>query len=279
MKTIREAGVLLLGGLLALSLLLGGCSGDDATGVNDEEYTPTAEDIDDSAQDFAVALADPEEGMLALWLGMGDIGFDGETAPMKPAGPVAVADTSFQRGPFTITIDRTFYDADGNPSEEYDSSSTVRMTRVLTLVGTRETFRRTASVDHWDSLAVDGIAPGDTIRTRSGEGRRTVSATFQARWRPVDRTFNAEHEWTVNDMQVNVDRVTYPFPLDGSIDVHTTMERVITSPMRTVTVEVEVQFTVSFDGTRYAEVVVVDGPTYWIDLVTGEIYRERPDQP
>ncbi|MBD3166280.1 hypothetical protein GF324_06760 [bacterium] len=272
MKTHR---VLLLLALAAMLAFVVACD-EDTTGNDTEFAEPTTDDMDDTAEDFAATLADPETGIITYWEseGLSDGGF----ASMKEGTVPQVADTSFERGGITITIDRTFYDIEDNPSEVYDSSSTVRMTRLLTMEGERTGARRSATIDHESFIDVTGMASDDTVRTINGNGSREVSSTFQARWRPVQRTFEAVHTWQEHDIERHVDRRANPYPLSGSITGATDIVRSAERGNRTRTVEVNVEFTVTFDGSRYAMVEIVDGPTYWVDLDTGLAYRERPDE-
>ncbi|MBC8478280.1 hypothetical protein H8D51_01925, partial [bacterium] len=230
------------------------------------------------AEEFANVLADPDEGLLFLW-DDGDAGFTSTPVISKDNTQPVVDDTTFEHNGLTITIDRTFYDEAGNPSEEYDSLTTVRLTRLRTVVGTIQRPRRTATIDHEGFIEVDGIAPDDTLRAINGEGHRNVESEFSSWWRPQHRTFIGEYTWSINDVLRMADREEYPYPLSGTIDATNHSIMTVETPNGSHTREVDIALTVSFDGSRYAEVTMDNGFVYWVDLETGQVYFDDPNGP
>ncbi len=261
--------------ILITGLIIVGCSSEDDP-VSPDEYTVENDDYFDVAEDMAATLASPDEGMLGLWRDMDNF----TNPPMGQNGKSFekdVMDTTFVRGPFTVTIDLTFYDADGNPSEMYDSLTTVRMTAEHQMEGTLQGLRRSMTIEHESSDELDGIAPDDTICTLNSQAVRRVSGSFMPLWRLQERDWSASHHINVEDLSWHDNEVDYPYPLEGVIDAETNFEREVTGFGAIRTYQVTVASTTTFDGTRYAMIEIDNGPTFWIDLDTGEAYRERPD--
>ncbi len=272
---MKKHWLLLLSGALIWGLI--GCAESDnltnngSTEISEDHYA-------DVAEEFANVLSDPEEGILFLWDDNGG-GFNAEPLDSKDDQFPAVDDTTFQHNGLTITIDRTFYDDEGNPSEEYDPETTVRMTRLRTVVGTIERPRRYAIIDHEGFIDVDGIAPYDIQRTINGDGHRNVESHFSSWWRPQHRTFIGEYTWTINDVVRLADHTVNPYPLSGTIDATNHSIMTVETPHGEYTREVDLALTVTFDGTRYALVEMDNGLFYWVDLETGQVYFEDPNGP
>lgn len=254
-----------------------GCSHDDGDSLVGSTDGASEEDVDMAVDGFAATLADPEEGLLPLWgeainppMQSSDTGKPGVTQDY------AVLDTLIrERGGLTMTMIHLFYDAEGNEYQHPDSL-TVRMTRDLTIEGTVEGPRRSVIIDHTGFLEVEGLARGDTIRTLNDEGRRHVEGTFQANWRDLSREWNVDHAWTATDMQFHIDRFHYPFPLQGVVTVTSEVHRSTSGPNGDRSEDFEIEYTVTFDGTRYALVELSDGRTFYIDLTRGRAHRHRP---
>jgi len=230
------------------------------------------------AEDFAATLADPDEGTLDTRAEMDFMPRSRMVEPPEERAPVS-RDTTFIRHGLTFTIDITFYDVNDIPSEEYDSLTTVRMTRLMTITGSHEGPMRQATLNHESFLERNHIAPEDEIHIINGNATSTVTSHFDAIWRNVTRDFQAQHSWTREDIQIHTDRELHPYPLSGTITGHTVITRTIVRNNRNVTETVEVGFTMTFDGTRYARMEMDDGTVFWIDLDTGIAYRERPGEP
>jgi hypothetical protein len=268
---MKRKTILLLAALGLLNLFA--CTQDDsptaALQISDDEYA-------DAAEDFGATLAAGNEGFLTTILSesTGTENLDG--GPLARKGAPVVQDTTWEHNGLTFTVDRTFYDAEGNPSEVYDSLTTVRTTRHLTITGTIVRPHRTATIDHDGFIDRTGIAPDDTLSTINGFGEREVTSVFQPRWRPTIRHYHGFHEWTINGLKVARDREIYPWPLEGTIAGHTVSQYEIEHPNNIHTRTVDITFTVTFDGTQYAHVEIENGPEYWVDLSDGTVYFDPP---
>lgn len=239
---------------------------------------PTSDDYDDLAEDLGATLASADDGVLDT-RPMMDFDSNLNDIPAPPGDQPVCHDTTFQRNGITITIDLTFYDAAGIESEVYDSLTTVRMTREMTIEGTIEGFQRTATINHHSLLERDHIAPSDTVSIINGTATRMVSSTFMPRWRPLERHIEAEHHLSKNQILVGRDRELYPYPISGTIEGNSTITRSAERFNDHREATLEIGYTLTFDGTRYARMEMDNGFVYWIDLDTGESYRERPDEP
>ena len=266
--------------LLVIAFAAIGCSEDSASPVNDTEAMTVIEQ-EDVADDFASTLADPEEGMLPLW--MGDLsGVPTASIDPKDGDVSSVADTVVRENRFlTITRIRNFYDADGNMSDSYDSLTTVAVERLFSLVGTRVSpdSSRNMTINHQDSTWVDGIQPDSELHTINGEGTRHNEGSFESRLHDASATMTSDYAWTVNDLEISTDRETNPFPLSGTIDVAGETYHYRTGPRGEIERSHTISLTVTFDGTQYALVTMEDGTEYYIDLTLGRPHRGRPDGP
>lgn len=268
---MRKYTWLLLTGFLAMGVI--SCADKNPAGSTDETEI-TEDQYSDVVEDFAYALTDSDEGIIALNDYSGD-GLENATVNTKGGYP-EVADTTFEHNGLVITLDRTFYDVEGNESEVYDPETSVRMTRYRSVTGTITRPRRTAIIDQEGLRDVVGITPEDEVRTINGEGHRDVESEFTSYLRPVTRTFVGEHNWTITDLERHIDQETNPWPLSGTIVDENHSVMTIERSNETITREVDITLTVSFDGTQYAQVVTDNGLTYWVDLETGEVYYEHP---
>jgi len=264
--------------LIVFAYLFAGCSEDNNSAPLNELNGLTEADFIAASEDFTEALVDEEEGMLHIWE-EAQPGHGEDVEWFGRGGFHILPDTSVHhRFDHTVTIIRTFYDAEGNPYEEYDSLTTVSMDRVLMIEGERgPRLGRTSSFTHWDSMRVDGIAPDDEIRTLNGIGNRNVESEWVSRNGEASRSFSGSYSWTVENLTHNLDRETYPYPLSGEIDV--AIERIHEGSGRggERSHSVSFAFTVIFDGTQYAQILKDDETSFWVDLLTRIRYDERPE--
>jgi len=259
-----------IGALFALS----GC--DQARNpMSDTSGGATYDDRSDAVEDFGATVAGQDEAMPEMW-GTESGSPNGTAVAAMVREIPRICDTTYYRHGLTITIDRTYYSADSQASEKYDPETSVWVTRHVTITGTWNGLLRSAAINHDGTVRVDGIAPNDTIRILNGTGKRTVESKFEAKFRKMQRTVEATHSWQIRNVRFNRDRDTYPYPLSGSISVETIIKRKMVKNYRTVTVDIDVDYTVFFDGTEYAKVVVVDGPNFWIDLKDGSCDDDHP---
>jgi len=236
--------------LLLAAIMFTGCSSDDDP-AGPDDYTTTDDDYFDVAEDMAATLASPDEGMLFLWRDMNNFTNPPQIDNSKDHEK-AVMDTTFVRGPF-------------------------RMTANHQMEGTIQGIRREMTIEHQSNDELDGIAPGDTICTLNSQAVRRVSGSFLPLWREQQREWSASHHLDVENLSWHDNEEEYPYPLEGIIDAETNFEREYSGFGATQTVQITVASTTTFDGTRYALIEIENGPTFWIDLDTGEAYRERPD--
>lgn len=275
MKYFNKNDTLVLVLLGLLFACISGCSDDEEAPISQSEALSTDE-LEVAVEDFGVVVADPVEGILTLW--MDNLDASGAEYLPELKSMHTTTDTVIIRENLTISIDLTFYDAEDSESEFYDSLSTVRMTKNVTIEGSRENARRMTTLNGSNYHDIRGIAPVDTIRTIDGSGTRIVESTFEGRLREVTVTFSGEHDWIANDILISSDREMNPYPLAGNIEAIETIYRRIDLPNGSRTLELETSFDVAFDGTRYAEMYIVDfDRTYWIDLENGAVYRVRPE--
>ncbi len=266
---------------ILLIAIMVGCSNEDSGLVSIEVPFPDnieVEEMDDVADDFSAMLADPEDGLIYTW-SEDQINMDGGMLLPDMIKNERVTLDTVIRGDMTIIRNRVFYDVDGNESEAYDSSSTVGVIRFFSIEGTRENergdFARSVTIDHESSVDVNGISPEDTIRTHNGTGTRETSGTMSGGLRDVTRNFDVSHEWSSNDVQMHKFRHANPYPLSGTVDVSSVIHREMTRGDSTRIVDIDVAFTVEFDGTRWALVTMEDGTEYLIDLRERRAHRRQ----
>src|SRR6266850_1427205 len=158
---------------LATALLaLGGCGkSSDVTGLG-AAAQQTADDI--AVQVGAAASADG--GGL-----MTEIEGTNSTVPMasRPVTffGVAASDTTFARGPFTITLDRTFYDVDDTMLQQWDPSA-VRAVIDSWVRGAVTGLRYQATVGRTGVLNVNGLAAAVDTLLFDGTATDTTDARF-----------------------------------------------------------------------------------------------------
>jgi hypothetical protein len=253
--------------IIAAAMVTAGCSDHDTlSNAGDSELTET--DIDVMTEDLAVTLADEQEGVLTDYTSLAVTGSSLKTMS-------SIADTGEQnRGTLTVTRVRVFYDAEENASDSYDPQTSVAMERMLWINGTRTNVRntRTATIDHFDSVYVSGIAPADTIRVLNGAGHRQVISEFVSIDSSRTHSFEGEYDITVTDLTVEKEN---PYPLDGEIATDIYRHRMISTDGVEREVTVELSTTVLFDGTNIAVVVLPDGSERYIDLDGGRLYLRR----
>lgn len=273
MKDLRRPLMMFL---LAGALVAVGCSESDNPTTTENQLT--SEDIAVITEDFASTLADGEEALLTDWTDVQVSGASAaQTLTVSSVGEyTTVQDTGQQnRGNLTIERIRIFYDADGNASDSYDPTTTVAMDRMLTIQGTRTNMRdtRTVTMLHTDSTRIDGIAPSDTIRTLNGEGAREVTSEFISMDSSKTRSFEGNYAWTVSGLKVEK---LNPYPLEGEVSVNAYRHRLVTNDGVENEVTVELDFTITFDGTNIAVMTLSDGTIYYIDLDEVRLHQIRP---
>ncbi len=279
----RTVLILTLLTAFAFSALFTGCSEDASSPLSNDEATAAASDEDYSiiAESIALELSDSEDGLMAMYNPLPPMETPGGGDPANPDDFCRdfnnLRDTTFTHGPFTTTIDVSFYDADNNPSEVYNPETSVRMNRELTMTGRHEDDRREVSVDLASTMDMANILAVDTIRVINDDGVRDESGWMLGRWEDQERTWEAHHEWQSDDVNVHVDHEEYPYPLSGQVHHYTEMEKTISMGNSTRTVTVEVGSTITFDGTEWALVEMDNGDEFYINLNNGGFHpHHRP---
>jgi len=236
------------------------------------EIFPTYDEQVDTAEDLALLLADIQEGMLEIWVN--DLP---APAPLPaPSGLNRILsvcrDTAFVIGDLTYLFDRTFSTKDSIAHEEYDSTRSVWVDRRIVIKGDREYSTRKVNIDHVGVVVVDSIAPKYTEQSYGGWGHREVKSSFKSKYRSVWRNYNAQHQWAYQKIPFHRDRASSPYPISGKLDIHTVVHRI----SGTKTTDLLVTSVITFDGTRYAKMLVQNELEYWIDMENGISYDKQP---
>jgi len=256
------------------TLLVISCS-DKADNPTSPNYTTTEDDYADASEDAGSAVADPDEGFLSMFEANAENSM--QPGESKGGNGFQVADTSYSHNGLLFTWDKTYYDADSNASEAYSSETTVRVFSGMSVVGTIVRPRRTAEIDQSGYVNITGVTPGDAVLSINGSIRRSVSSEFQAGWRGVRKEFSGTHTWTIVNLQLGRNRLLFPYPLGGEIRGTADFTRIQVTPGRTKTVTVSMEYTVSFDGSRYGRMRFLSGMEFWVDLASGECHKDDPD--
>lgn len=273
-NTMKSKYMFLLLFLFAIGIAFTGCSekSENPTGA---AYTATEDDYSDASEDAGSTVADPDEGLLTIMSGGG--GNSGFSTDGQSGSFPEISDTSYYRHGLQIIQDQTFFASDSSSSETYNPVTTVRIFSGMTIQGTITKPRRTAEIDQAGYVNITGVTPEDAILTFNGSVRRTVSSQFQAGWRGVLRTYNGTHQLTIVNVRIGRDRLFYPYPLSGEIRGTARFTRVKILPNgREKSVSIDTDYTIVFDGTRYAEIRMFAGMSFWLDLTDGECHKERP---
>ncbi len=270
-NTLSKCGIAVL---FLAGLVMWGCS-DSSNNMVGPSDSLTSPQRDALAEDFSSTMAAPDEGMLPAWIQM-----DASGGGLSSPGPQGSLDDTltFTWNGFTVRRVRNFFDSTGAMSPTYDSTTSVRMDRLLWITGTHTSVsgRRTVTIDHFDSLMVTGIQPSSDVFTLNGDGTRSVQSHFTSRFDQNTKDVNADYAWTVTNVEISRNLMAHPYPLSGSIAVQATVHATQQNPGRLFDRTVHVSFTVTFDGTQFAELVFADGTHYFINLGDGECDHTRP---
>ncbi len=254
-------------GLAALGLGLGGCGkSSDVTGVG-KAAQQTADDI---AVEVGAATGVDPGGMMT------EIEGTSAAVPsaLAPVGleSVMAADTTFTRGPFTIALERTFYDVDDNVLQAWDPSATravvsswvrgaITGARYQATVGRSGTLDVNGLAAALDTLVFDGTAIDTTdARYTSLDGSRTVDVHVQATRLLVGVR-------TLKNRDVN------PWPLTGTATWRLSVDKFAEGPRGGLEAHYDAVVVASFDGTSTADVVVSGRYRYRLNLQTGAVAR------
>ena len=266
MKRISAGGILAVW-FAAATIVLGGCG-------KSSNVTGLGAVAQQAADDLAVqvgASASADNGGL-----MTEIEGTSSAVPMavQPATieGVAAADTTFARGPFAITLERTFYDVDGLELRQWDPSA-VRVAIGSWVRGSVTGVRYQATVGRTGTLDVNGLAAA--VDTLVFDG--TATDTTDARYTSLDGLRTVDVHVLATRVLAGVralkNRNVNPWPLSGTATWNLSVDKYANGPRGGIEVHYDAVVVVEFDGTQYADVTVNGRYRYRMDLQTGGIAR------
>lgn len=249
---------------MAAVLVLSGCSDNPTEPQNDL----TAQDADMMAGQLAASLASGNGGAMV------EIEVARERAVSGAASggfPAAAAETTFTSGSLTYSLAITFFDAGGVELPWYDSTA-VRMVLESRASGSFSSPEYSAVLGHSALHDVTGIEPASDRLTFHGESRDTVDADF------TDESSGVlSFDWlSAGDWEAVValkDAAANPYLLSGRLLWSAVVDIVGIRDGKQATAHYEVSAIVTFNGTRYPE-IVIDGTHHYVaDLETGAVQR------
>ena len=253
---------------LATALLaLGGCGkSSDVTGLG-AAAQQTADDI--AVQVGASASA--EGGGLMTEIEGTNSAVPMASRPVTFFG-VAASDTTFARGPFTITLDRTFYDVDDIMLQQWDPSA-VRAVIDSWVRGAVTGLRYQATVGRTGVLNVNGLAAA--VDTLLFDG--TATDTTDARFTSLDGLRTVDVHVLATRVLASVralkNRSVNPWPLSGTATWTVSVDKFANGPRGGIEAHYQAVVVMTFDGTRVADVEVNGRYHYHLDLQTGDVVR------
>jgi hypothetical protein len=242
-----------LGGVaLAATLALGGCA-DQATtpSLLDEALTLNAAIVaaDATLEDLMLASVPFSFGAEAMGPGMGGM------RKGQPGGHQGIGRE------VAGTRTRTFFDANGQEQEAYDSLTTASVHVVVDIGGDVSRGPWSGSLSRTRDMTVTGLLGAETTRTFNGSGSESVS-----RSRTLDdgseASFDMDGTFTQSNVVVPVPGSEPRYPRSGTV-TRTMKVSVVNGPQGDVTRDVTVVITYDGDNTATA---VVNGETTEIDL-------------
>src|SRR5262249_18449400 len=199
-----------------------------------------------------------------------------DAVPMSrpSAGPLRVssADTTFTTGNVTITLSRTFYDAGGNELQQWDPSAT--RARIDSWVrGTVTGPQYQATFGRSGTLDIDALAAGADTVVFAGTATDTVDATYTS----IDGARSADAHGLGTRVLAAVkklkDRNINPWPLSGTATWNVSVDKYATGPNGAIEAHWDAVAVLTFNGTRYARLLVNGRYRYTVDLQTGAVVR------
>jgi hypothetical protein len=257
--------------LLVGALVTGGCSSDSPT-------SPTAnftqQDADDAAVQATIALAN---------LGSvieGAAGADGGASPGSPLaltsrqpGLGVQSDTTWSHGSLVFELSRRWFSLTGTEQDLPDATTdSVHVTSRI--AGTDSTDRYVVTIGHAGSSSLGGLNPlRDEVWLNVAQSDTLVSR-FAALYRPVTRHFEGRTITTASDvrwLKPTSPEPTYP----GSGTLVMTLAAIAYRDGARLDVEKSWNATIviTFNGTRYPDVVINGSWQYVWDMESGTIVR------
>ena len=253
--------------LAAIVIALGGCGkSSDVTGVG----AAAQQAADDIAVQIGASASADNGGMMT------EIEGTRSAVPMalQPASieGVTAADTTFARGPFTITLERIFFDIDDNALQPWDPSA-VRAVIHSWLRGAVTGVRYQATAGRTGTLNVNGLAAA--VDTLVFDG--TATDTTDARYASLDGSRTADVHVLSTRVLAGVralkNRGVNPWPLGGTATWNLSVDKYANTPRGGLEAHVDAVVVVTFDGTPYADVTVNGRYRYRLNLQTGDVAR------
>jgi hypothetical protein len=168
----------------------------------------------------------------------------------------------------TVTRSYGFKDAAGQPQPAYDAATTESANFRSTMSGSVTRERWSATIDRERDITASGLAGAETRHTIDGFG-----SSIESRSRHTDggvRSYTMTATATFTNVVVPFPRSRGAWPLSGSI----TREVAATREGDGASAAVARTATLTFDGTRFASLVVGDR-TFTVDLASGRTVRRR----
>ena len=251
--------------LAAVVIALGGCGKSaDVTGVG----KAAQQAADDVAVQVGASASAANGGMMT------EIEGTSSAMPMAPSPAsnesVVATDTTFVRGPFTITLERTFFDIDGNALQQWDPSA-VRAVIHSWIRGAVTGLRYQATMGRTGTLNVNGLAAA--VDTLVFDG--TATDTTDARYTTLDGSRTADVHVLATRVLTGVralkNRGLNPWPLAGTATWNLSVDKYANGPRGGIEAHYDAVVVVVFDGTPSADVTVNGHYRYHLNLQTGEV--------
>jgi hypothetical protein len=263
----RCGGALLAFLLAAIAVVFEGCGKtSDVTGVG----AAAQQAADDIAVEVGAAASADGGGMMteiegarsALPLAL-------EPAPIES---LVAADTAFARGPFTLSLEREFFDVDDNALQPWDPSA-VRAVVHSWLRGAVTGMRYRATRGRTGTLAVRGLAPA--VDTLVFEGSATD--TTDARYTSLDGSRTTDVHVLATRTLAGVRALkapgVSPWPLGGTATWNLSVDKYANTPRGGIEAHIEAVAVAAFDGTPSVIATVNGRFRYRLNLQTGDVTR------
>ena len=237
--------------LRAITVLFAACA--DAS-VGPEALDPSLDVVAQTSAD--AALAD-------LGFMRADIGVLFASSTLG-AGPAAAAPA----GPKSPRRNATFYDADGNVMEAYDSLLTASLSWSSSHERQMSRGAMSGSMAHEREMKVSGLLGIESERIHNGSGQ-DARQRLRVDDENGDRSYSMQSDVRIEGVVRPVDRDAQPWPLSGSI-TRTVQIDIVNGPEGDVSRNVVSVLT--FDGSQFPT-MLVNGEAFEVDLAA------RPGKP
>ena len=160
---------------------------------------------------------------------------------------------------FSRTV--SFFDADGNQQDAYNSLTTESIRMLIEMSGAVERDGWTATIVRSRDVTVSGLVGEETERTWNGTSSTEVTRSQHSDENGESRTYDMSGVGTIADVVRGVPRAENPWPLSGTITRSITV--VTNGPDGEVTRERTV--VVTFNGSQFVT-LTVNGEEFELDL-------------